>query len=217
MNVAIVDYGMGNLFSVARAVESCGATASVVDTPEKVCTAEMLLLPGVGAFREGMQELRERDLVRPLREYAESGRPLLAICLGMQMLFERSEENGDHEGLGVVKGKVKEVARKKTSGADRKIPHIGWGTLREPVPGRWSGSILEGISSGSAGYFVHSYHAEPISSEVRLADCDYDGVTICAAVQQGKITGCQFHPEKSGRVGLEVVARFLQLELRQSS
>ena len=210
--VAIVDYGLGNLLSVARAVEKCGAEADFVQTAEAVSGAERLVLPGVGAFANGMEGLRERGLVEPLRDYARTGRPFLAICLGMQMLMEVSEEFGTHEGLGLVPGRVRAIDPATIEGAPHKIPHIGWNELR-PSNGdeTWNKSVLRDVEQGSYAYFVHSFAVEPSDDSYRVADCYYDGRRISAVIQSNNIFGCQFHPEKSGDTGLRVMRRFTEM------
>lgn len=208
--VTIVDYGIGNLFSVSRALERCDAEVILTDSAAGIEGAERLVLPGVGAFGDGMAGLRQRGLVEPLRRYAQRDRPLLAICLGMQMLLEYSYEFGVHEGLGIIPGKVIPVPPLNAEGRRNKIPHIGWNNLR--VSGgrsSWTGTPLSPLSEGDAAYFVHSFMADPTNRTDRLADCHYNGVAVCAAVSRGRITGCQFHPEKSGPTGLSVLQRFL--------
>jgi len=212
--VSIVDYGVGNLLSVARAVEKCGAEVQFVQTAEEVGAAERLILPGVGAFANGMDGLRERGLVEPLRDYARSGRPFLAICLGMQMLMDVSEEFGTHEGLGLIPGRVRAIDPTTAEGQPHKIPHIGWNELR-PSNGdeTWDKSVLRDVEKGSYTYFVHSYAVEPADDSYRVADCYYDGRRISAVVRSGdNIFGCQFHPEKSGETGLRVMKRFTEME-----
>jgi glutamine amidotransferase len=209
--VTVVDYGMGNLFSVSRAVERCGAEVVLTDTAAGIDDAKWLILPGVGAFADGMQGLRSRGLVEPLRRYAASQRPLLGICLGMQMMLEAGLEFGTHEGLGLIPGRVETVPALSASGAPHKVPHIGWSGLQLP-PGRadWNNTILRNIAPGAAGYFVHSFMAVPTDPAHRLADADYDGVAVCAAIARDLVTGCQFHPEKSGEVGLTILKTFLE-------
>jgi glutamine amidotransferase len=209
--VTIVDYGIGNLLSVSRAFEHCGANVVMTDTASGIDAAEHLVLPGVGAFADGMEGLRQRGLVEPLRRYAGSGRPFLGICLGMQMLLEYSYEFGVHEGLGIIPGNVVSVPPVNATGHRHKIPHIGWNGLKLP-PGRhsWAGTPLAGLAEGATTYFVHSFMAEPADPAHRLADCDYDGITLSAAISDRSITGCQFHPEKSGKAGLQVMNAFLR-------
>ena len=209
--VTIVDYGMGNLFSVSRAVERCGAEAVLTDTAAGIDDAKWLILPGVGAFADGMQGLRSRGLVEPLRRYAASQRPLLGICLGMQMMLEVGLEFGTHEGLGLIAGRVESVPTLTASGERHKVPHIGWSGLQLP-PGRngWNNTILRDIAPGAAAYFVHSFMAVPTDPANRLADADYDGVVVGAAIARDLVVGCQFHPEKSGEVGLAILGTFLE-------
>ncbi len=211
MKVTVVDYGIGNLFSVQRAFERCGATVALAADPAAVADAERLVLPGVGAFADGMRGLAERDLVDPLRSYAASGRPLLGICLGMQMLGSVSEEFGEHVGLGVVPGRVVPVPTVSADGTPHKIPHIAWSPLA-PSPGRdWRHTPLEDSAPGTAVYLVHSFHLLPDDPSHRLAHCLYDGHVVSAAVGAGKVFGCQFHPEKSGEAGLRILGAFLRL------
>lgn len=210
--VTIVDYGIGNLLSVSRAFEKCGAEVAVTDDPAAVASAGRVVIPGVGAFADGMAELHRRGLVAPLRRFAAEGQPLLGICLGMQLLFGVSEEFGMHEGLGLISGRVVAIPNAKAEGGWRKTPHIGWNELRLP-PGRrtWEGTLLAGLAEGAATYFVHSFAAVPADPDVRLADCDHEGFAVSAAVQQGRICGCQFHPEKSGATGLAIIDNFLSM------
>jgi glutamine amidotransferase len=210
--VVIVDYGMGNLLSVCRAFEHCGAEPVLSNTANQIEAAERLVLPGVGAFRDGMASLRERGLAGPLRSYCSSGRPFLGICLGMQMMMDSSEEFGHHEGLGLIRGTVIEIPR-LSHGHARKTPHIGWNALRPgPAGASWERTILEGLVPGEASaYFVHSYAARPADPQDVIAECVYDGYEIAAVVQRDGICGCQFHPEKSGATGLGVIRRFCKV------
>ena len=209
--VTIVDYGSGNLLSVARALEHVGAKTRLSHDAAEIENAERLLLPGVGAFAAGMQGLRERGLIEPIRRYAISGRPLLGICLGMQMLASMSEEFGEHEGLGIIPGRVVPVPSHDVYGSSQKIPHIGWADMSPTVQSGWDGTIFEGTRDGSSVYLVHSFHFEPSDSSHRLADFFYGGHRLTAAVRLGSTIGCQFHPEKSGEVGLALLGAFLRL------
>lgn len=210
--VTIVDYGIGNLYSVQRALEACGAEVRLTSDPHAVEQAPRLVLPGVGAFEDGMKGLRERGLVEPLRRHAASGRPLLGICLGMQMLASASEEFGLHEGLGIVPGRVCAVPATTVDGVPHKIPHIGWASLLRPRHGApWDDSPLEATAEGSAVYLVHSFAVVPDNDANRLADCEYGGHRLCAALRKGNVFGAQFHPEKSGPAGLAMLTRFLGL------
>ena len=207
--VTVVDYGIGNLYSVRRALERCGGEVTLSGDAAALARAERLVLPGVGAFAGGMQGLRERGLVEPIRRYAASGRPLLGICLGMQMLATASEEFGIHEGLDLIPGRVRAVPDHDLEGRPHKIPHIGWTALRAPADASWRESLLADTPDGTSVYLVHSFAVVPDHPAHRLADCDYGGHAVCAAIARGAITGFQFHPEKSGEAGLRILRRFL--------
>jgi glutamine amidotransferase len=207
--ITVVDYGLGNLFSVSRALEQVGAHVELSDSAATIDRATHLLLPGVGAFRDGMAGLQERGLVDAVRRYGESGRPFLGICLGMQLLFEYSEEFGRQEGLGLLAGGVVPIPPITGNGEPHKIPHIGWNELCVPETRQgWQTSPLENVRPKTPMYFVHSFTADPEDAADRLADCDYDGCRISAAVGRGSLYGCQFHPEKSGPAGLQILRDF---------
>ncbi len=210
--VILVDYGVGNLLSVARALEECDARVVLTDDIAKIKQAERVVLPGVGAFGDCIAELRRRNLVEPILEFARTGRPMLGICVGMQVLMEVGEEFGEHEAFGLVPGNVQPIPDTTASGEPHKIPHIGWTALELP-PGResWNGTILQDIEPGQTCYFVHSFTANPTNEENMLAVSDYNGRRIMAGVQADNMFGTQFHPEKSGEVGLKIVRRFLSL------
>jgi len=210
-DVTVVDYGMGNVGSVLRALAACGAEPLLTREPEKVASATRLILPGVGAFADGMEELRRRNLIKPIRSFAQSGRPFLGICLGMQMMFSTGEEFGLVPGLGLIPGIVRAIPSKGSHGETRKIPHIGWNRLTPAsADADWRGTILDGIGPDPAVYFVHSYSAVPDNPRHLLARCDYAGYGISATVRSGQFYGCQFHPEKSGPVGLRILHNFLR-------
>jgi imidazole glycerol-phosphate synthase subunit HisH len=212
VRVLLVDYGVGNILSVRRALETCGGEVEVSANPAHIRDAERLVLPGVGAFGDCVKKLRSAGLDQPITEFAASERPFLGICVGMQMLFESSEEFGAHEGLGLIAGRVTRIPASTSGGKPHKIPHIGWNSLDVPEPGtKWDGTILEGVEAGETCYFVHSYTAEPAEPAVRLADTDYGGRRISACVRSGSVFGCQFHPEKSGDVGLRILSNFLSI------
>jgi len=212
-NVVIVDYGMGNLLSVQRAFEHCNARVKIANSPAQIEKAEFLVLPGVGAFADGMRELESRGLVKPIRAFAKTGRPFLGICLGMQMMLETSEEFGIYNGLSLIPGKVVMIPKNGPDGTFHKIPHIGWNSLL-PLHdnGDWDNTILHGISPGESVYFVHSFSAVPAHSQNDLADCSYNGLRLCAAIQSGNVYGCQFHPEKSSSTGLRIIKNFLKIQ-----
>lgn len=208
--VTIVDYGRSNLLSVQRALEYCGANVEYATNADEIAQAKALVLPGVGAFADGMNLLRENGLARALCVRARQGVPLLGICLGMQFLFDSSSEDGLTPGLGLLPGTVEAIPGHTTQGQPLRVPHIGWAPLY-PAQERdgFSGSTLEAIAPESQVYFVHGYQALPAQQADRLADTMYGGHRICAAVQHGNITGVQFHPEKSGEVGLAILRTFL--------
>jgi imidazole glycerol-phosphate synthase subunit HisH len=202
--VTIVDYGLGNLYSVTRALVYLGAKPELASDPERIASAHHVILPGVGAFGDGMKNLRERRFVEPLRAHASAGKPLLGICLGMQLLFTRSDEFGSHEGLGILPGDV--VAIPEDLGV--KVPHIGWNRL-EGDAASWKGTLLEGIEPGSWVYFVHSFAVAPARTSTCLATTTYGGHAITAVARAGTVSGCQFHPEVSATAGLAILERFL--------
>lgn len=207
-SVTVLDYGIGNLLNVLRALEHCGASVRVTSRAEAAdADASRLVLPGVGAFGDGMAELRARGFDDLVRRFAATGRPFLGICVGLQMMFDASEEMGEHRGLGLLPGRVRPVPATGADGQPHRIPHIGWRPLAAPRP--WQGTLLEDLQPGERVYFVHSFSAEPAREEDRLADVDYDGRRICAAVQRDNLTGCQFHPERSADAGLPMLRRFL--------
>ena len=199
--VGIIDYGVGNLFSLQSSFKAIGEEAFVSGDAAKLAKADRLVLPGVGAFEDAAAKLRASGLDNFVREQAAAGKPLLGICLGMQMLFEKSFEYGEHEGLGLLKGQVVPMAGKINP--DLKIPHMGWNAL-EVKQGR-----LLADMDGQHVYFVHSFFAEGCEDSLS-AVTEYD-IPITAAVEKGNIFGCQFHPEKSGNVGLSILRKFAQL------
>ncbi len=201
--IAIVDYGVGNLFSLCSSLDFIGAEATVTSDAEVIRSAERIILPGVGAFADAREKLRRSGLDRVIIEEAAKGKPIMGICLGMQMLFDRSLEYGEHEGLGLIKGDV--VPMEGYIPAGLKIPHIGWNALRF----RKEHPLFEYINEGDCVYFVHSYFASGCDDSV-IADAEY-GERITAAVASGNVMGCQFHPEKSGEVGLKILKAFAKL------
>lgn len=209
--VTIIDYGVGNLLSVSRAFEHCGATVTLAHDASAIEQAERLVLPGVGAFADGMQGLRDRGLIEPIRRYAASGRPLMGICLGMQMLASASEEFGEHEGLNLIPGRVRAISRVASDGSPLKTPHIGWSVLQRPDTADWRDTILNDTAPQSSVYLVHSYAVELDDPADLLSYCVHGGHRISAAIRRGAVYGCQFHPEKSGPVGLSIVSQFVRI------
>jgi glutamine amidotransferase len=198
--IVIVDYGVGNLRSVQKGLERVGATAVISDDPAMLDAARGVILPGVGAFGDGMDNLVARQLVEPVLRQVEGGKPLLGICLGMQLLFEESEEMGRHQGLGLLPGRVV-----RFSDGDLKVPHIGWNQLLGT-----RGEVLRGVQDGAYAYFVHSYYALPDDPADVQATTEY-GLEFASVVGRGKILGAQFHPEKSQEVGLRLLENFARL------
>lgn len=203
--LAIVDYGVGNLYSLTSSLRYLGVDTVVTGDRAVLNSADRILLPGVGAFEDAAKKLRSTGLFDFLREIALDGKPLLGVCLGMQLLFERSYEYGCHEGLGLIPGEIRPIS--DVIPADLKIPHIGWNALSFSEP---RSPIFGGLSEGDFVYFVHSYYAK---TEARFitAYSEY-GADLTAAVQNKNVFGCQFHPEKSGEVGLEILRAFCAWE-----
>jgi glutamine amidotransferase len=210
-SVVIADYGAGNILSLSRAFEKVGADVTVSNDENAIAQADRLILPGVGAFGHAMAALGEGSLIDPVRQFAESGRPFLGICLGMQMMMDQSEEFGQHEGLGLIAGRVTEIPNQSVEGVVHKIPHIGWNTISPPDWGGWHDGIFADSEPFCAVYFVHSYRAEPEDDSKIFAECRYGGHRIVAAIGDGPLVGCQFHPEKSGPVGLQIIKSFMSL------
>lgn len=201
--LAVIDYGAGNLRSVLHALKHLHASdMRLVQRPQQLAGASKIVLPGVGAFGAGMAQMRKRDLVSPLKDALAAGVPYLGICVGMQMLYDVGEEMGEHEGLGILGGRVVRFPRF----ADRKVPHMGWNQLKIQT----NSDLLCGLEPGSFAYFVHSYYCAPSDESTVAASVDY-GMPVAAIVQQGNIYGVQFHPEKSQTTGLRILANFLNM------
>ena len=200
--IVIIDYGMGNLRSVQKAIEAVGSSAEVTCDPGRVRRASKVVLPGVGAFADAMAELRRTGLGEAFREAVTSGKPCLGVCLGLQLLFDVSFEDGEHQGLGLMPGQIVRFDARP----GLKIPHMGWNTLRvrRPCP------LLAGLETSPSVYFVHSYHARTEDPEVVAAESDYPD-PFPAVVWRENLVACQFHPEKSQRVGLAMYANFVAL------
>jgi glutamine amidotransferase len=209
--ITLLDYGMCNMLNVARALEHAGADVHVTEDRKDAVAAERLVVPGVGAFSECMRAVNDLGHGDAIREFFKSGRPMLGICVGMQILFEASEEFGETPGLGILPGRVRLVPNTTTTGARQRVPHIGWNHLIEPQAGQtWDKTLLEPFGTvGPAVYFVHSFAAQPSNDDDRLADCDYGGHRISAMVKRDNLTATQFHPERSGTVGLRMLKEFL--------
>lgn len=200
--IAVIDYGVGNLFSLCSSLKSIGAQAVVTSDKELIRSADKLILPGVGAFADAAQKLRDSGLDKIIKEQAAAGKEIMGICLGMQLLFEKSLEYGEHEGLGLLKGSV--VPMEGNIPEELKIPHIGWNELHFVRNSR----LFKYINENDCVYFVHSYYATNCGESV-IATAEY-GKELTAAVELGNIKGCQFHPEKSGKVGLAILKAFCE-------
>lgn len=201
--VAIIDYGAGNLSSVKKALDYLGAESEITQDKEKILSASHVILPGVGSFGDAMKSMAERGLVEPVKQAARSGKPFLGICLGLQLLFESSEESKGVEGLGLIKGKIVQIPRDN----GLKVPHIGWNSVKI----NQKNGIFSGIEDGSYFYFVHSFYLKDAEPDAVAATTEY-GVDIECAVQKGNLCATQFHPEKSSRLGLQLLENFLKME-----
>ena len=208
--VVIIDYGVGNLLSVQRAVEKCGAEAIISSDPDVIVNGKRVILPGVGAFANGMKALQSLGLIEVIQNLAISGIPLLGICLGMQLLLDESEEFGVTKGLGIIPGRVVPIPAIGMDGVSVKIPHIGWNYLVVAKSATWEDSILGNLKPHDSTYFVHSYMAIPNNEKNRVADCIYGMNLIPAVISKENVVGCQFHPEKSGKVGLQILQEFIK-------
>lgn len=201
--IAIIDYGVGNLFSLKSSLSYVGADACVTDDSEKIGSADKIILPGVGAFGDAIKKLKDARLDEVIMSQAGKGKPIMGICLGMQLLFDKSFEYGEHSGLGLIKGEIRPIS--DVIGESLKIPHIGWNSLKFTDK---KSEIFKLINDGDFVYFVHSYYAANCDESV-IANAEY-GANLTAAVQSGNVYGCQFHPEKSGNIGLNILRAFCE-------
>jgi imidazole glycerol-phosphate synthase subunit HisH len=213
--IVVVDYDIGNVFSVCHAIRHAGGVPILTGDHDKIANAERLILPGVGAFGKAVDELHRRQLVDPILTFVATGRPFLGLCVGMQMLMDRSTEFGDHAGFGLVRGTVDKIATGTHEGRALKVPHIGWTELLTPAGAsddRWADGLLADLTPGrSAFYFVHSFAAYPSNPSDVLAEVAYGDTRIVAAIEHGNILGVQFHPERSGIAGQKVLRRYLAM------
>ncbi|MCW8877882.1 MAG: imidazole glycerol phosphate synthase subunit HisH [Kangiellaceae bacterium] len=208
MKIGILDYGAGNLKNVCRAIEHLEHSYCLVSDPESIEVVDKLIVPGVGAFKVAMEQIEKLGVVESLRSFAEKDKPVLGICLGMQLLFESSSEFGETKGLGLLEGNVELIPSEGENGLKHKVPHIGWNEL---VVGELQSPLVKDLRIEDAVYFVHSYRANNYKTENLVAHCDYDGLIIPAIVQKNRVFGCQFHPEKSGPIGLNILNSFLRM------
>lgn len=209
LSIAVIDYGIGNMTSMVNALTAIGAVAVPTRDAARIAASDALVLPGVGAFKQGMDNLRKFNLLDAVNGHINKGKPFLGVCLGMQLLLDESEEFGITQGLGIIKGRVRKLELEENS--REKLPHIGWNSIRQPWPGRWNGTIFETVPEQSDFYFVHSFAAEPENHDLVLSVTDFGGHQFCSALKTGSIYGCQFHPEKSGPVGLAILRDFVAM------
>lgn len=205
--IVIIDYSLGNMFSVQQAFAYLGVQAEVTDDVQKIRSADAIVLPGVGAFAEAMDHLNASGLTNEIKNAVTKGKPFLGICLGMQLLFESSEEFGASAGLGLIKGSIKRFAFDDKS---IKIPQMGWNNINQPEPNKWKGTVLDNVKNGEFMYFVHSYYAVPQQKENVLCLTEYGGLSYCSAVIHHNIVATQFHPEKSAAEGLKIYENWIK-------
>jgi glutamine amidotransferase len=205
--LAIVDYGMGNLFSVLQAFAAVGQTAEITSDPARLAVADGIVIPGVGAFGVAMNVLERTGMAAVIRERAAQGTPIVGVCLGMQLMMSSSTEFGAHAGLGIVEGDTVALRASPEISAEARIPHVGWSSVQPAKEQGWADTPLGGLGAGGDMYFVHSYFVRPTSAAVVLSLSSYRGVTFCSSLARGNVFGCQFHPERSGADGLEIYRR----------
>jgi len=209
MRLVIIDYGLCNLLSVYNALKFIGIDSHVSADPESLRKADIAILPGVGAFEDGMNGMRERGLIEAVYDFVKTGRPFLGICLGMQLLMSKSYEFGEHQGLGLIEGEVLPFKTSRgSSGYTGKVPHIGWNSLHRKDC-LWEGTVLSSLNEGAEMYFVHSFYVAPYSPKNILAETQYADTRFCSVVFKDNIYGCQFHPEKSAHYGLRILEEFV--------
>jgi glutamine amidotransferase len=201
--IVIVDYRLGNLFSVNQALTNIGLDVIITSNATEIETADALVLPGVGAFSDAMNNLQELDLINPIKEFVTTGKPFLGICLGLQLLFSESEEFGQTKGLGLVKGLVKRFFNTNRNGEIRKVPQIAWNQINKTNGNTWENTPLNNIKEGEFMYFVHSFYVEP-AEPVGLSQTNYDGQNYISSILKNNLFACQFHPEKSAKEGLKI-------------
>ena len=209
INISVLDYGLGNTKSICNAIEKSGVKVKLTKTRDEILSSDGLILPGVGAFSHGMERLINQKIDVLLREFVDTGKPLLGICLGMQMLFDQSTEFGISKGLCLIPGKVQllEISNK----SETKLPHVSWNSISKKSESDWKGTILESLDNGEDMYFVHSYYAMPANASDVLSITSYDGFEFCSTVKHKNIYGCQYHPEKSAAEGLKIINNFVSI------
>lgn len=210
--ISIIDYRVGNMSSVRQACRHTGLDADITADSGIAASADGLILPGVGAFGDAMATLRHLNMVSVLMEAAASGKPIMGICLGIQLLMTETCEFGRHQGLGLIEGPVERLPEGLEEGRRAKVPHVGWNPVlpRDGNVAAWAGTLLEGLVAGTYMYFVHSFSAKPVKPEWVIATTRHGGYEFCSALQQGNVFACQFHPERSGRDGLKIYDNFAE-------
>lgn len=207
--IAIIDYQLGNLFSVKQACVYLGYDAVVTSDKNELLEADYAILPGVGAFGDAMNNLEKLDMVGPIKDFIEGGKPFMGVCLGLQLLFTESEEFGAYKGLNLIEGTVKKFPPRNADDEILKVPQIEWNNIRESADRHWQNTPLRSCKSGDYMYFVHSFFVQPKTQDAVLSLTTYGGMTYCSSVLQRNIFACQFHPEKSGRHGVEIYKNWL--------
>ena len=209
MTLAVIDYGGSNVFNLVRALRNLNANPVVASDPDDAPHADRIILPGVGAFGAAIERVRALGWVDAVRDHVRKERPFLGICVGMQLMFETGEEFGNHDGLGLLEGRVAAIPDAGTDGHSLKRPHIGWKPLIAARPSGWDGTMLDGLPEHVPNYFLHSFAAQPVQPDVTLARVEVAGNSLCAAVELNNLVGFQSHPERSGETGLAILDRFL--------
>lgn len=208
MKIVIIDYGVGNVRSMINAFKKIGVNPILSNNEDEILSADGVILPGVGAFAHGMENLNRYNLVNIIKQYTDTNKPFMGICLGMQMLLDESEEFTNTKGLGLISGKVIKLPTQNSS--YEKLPHVSWNEIKEQNI-NWDDTILDKVGQQSDMYFVHSFVVSPKNHNEILSTTEYSDYKFCSAVKKGNIYGCQFHPEKSGEIGLKIIANFIKI------
>lgn len=211
LKIVIIDYQLSNLFSVQHACNFIGLDAKITSNKSELENADGAILPGVGAFGDAMDNLKKLNLIKPIKEFIDKGKPFMGICLGLQLLFSESEEFGSHQGLDIIKGSVKKFPETNNQHQAIKIPQIGWNTIYQKEQTQpWNKSPFKDISNNEFMYFIHSYYASPVDQKVILSLTNYSGIEYCSSIMYKNIFATQFHPEKSGKEGLKIYQNWVK-------
>ena len=209
IQIVVIDYGLGNIRSILSALNKNDVDVILSNSRKEIMSADGIVLPGVGAFAYGMDRLKSRNIDSIICDFVATGRPLLGICLGMQMLFDSSTEFGETIGLGLIPGQV--LSLKSIMKGSDKLPHISWSEIHSSQHSSWKGTILDGIANMENMYFVHSYFAQPLNSQDALSNSSFSGIEYCSTVKHKNVYGCQYHPEKSAESGLKIINNFVNI------